>query len=177
MKKVFLFLVFVLFGTGLSGIVAQEDTDFNALLQEGSVTGVFSNDETYPWTIGSDGVATSGNGGEASTTSSLKFSYESDYPTEMVLTWKNYYYREHSFIILVDNNQIFSSNNSSWQENRFYISKGAHVVEFRSSMASNNADPKDNSQIKQLRITEIKELESEVLSPKSKPLTFNNDAK
>lgn len=177
MKKVFLFLVFVLFGTGLSGIVAQEDTDFNALLQEGSVTGVFSNDETYPWTIGSDGVATSGNGGEASTTSSLKFSYESDYPTEMVLTWKNYYYREHSFIILVDNNQIFSSNNSSWQENRFYISKGAHVVEFRSSMASNNADPKDNSQIKQLRITEIKELESEVLSPESKPLTFNNDTK
>lgn len=178
MKKAFLFLVFVLLGTSLSGIIAQETTDFNSLLQEGSISGVFSNDETYPWTMGEDGVATSGNGGESDTNSSLTFSYESDYPTEVTLMWKKNYYGTNPFIIIVDGNQITSgTHNTSWKESRFYVPKGTHVVEFRNSVTSYNTNATDNSLIKQLKISEIKELESVVLSPESKPLTFINDEK
>ncbi len=164
-------------GMSFSGVSAQETTDFSALLQEGSIPVEFTNDETYPWTIGEDGVVTSGNAGIANTTSYLTFTYTSEYKTEITLNARNNYNYYHDLFIYLDGVLVTSGHitSSSFSGVRFYAPEGSHVVEFR-NVIQNHQDKDHYSQIKTLYVYEIKELESEVLFPNSKPLTFTNDA-
>ncbi len=174
---IFYFLTFMVVGMSYSNILAQDNgnVSFDALLQEGSLPVQFTNDSIYPWTIGEDGVATSGNVGVAYSSSSLLFSYESEYQTELTFSWLNYSSSNHTLKVYVDGAYYANYTSSSWGSKRLYIPKGTHIVEFKDSIM-NSTSTSRYSQLKQIKITEIKELESVVLSTNSKPLTFKNDS-
>lgn len=175
MRKVFfLFLLFTVVRIGYSDVSAQNNADLDLLLQDGSLPVQFTNDATYPWSVGEDGVATTVNVGTAKSASSLTFTYETDYQTELAFSWRNNSSSNHTLLVYIDGMLYSNMTSGSWEAKRFYISKGAHVIEFKDSVM-NTSSTYCYSQIKQIKVTEIKELESVVLSDKSKPLTFTND--
>lgn len=175
MRKVFfLFLIFTVVGIGYSDVSAQNNADLDLLLQEGSFPVQFINDETYPWSVGEDGVATTVNVGTANSSSSLIFTYESDCQSEITFSLRNNSSSSHTLLVYVDGMLYSNMTSSSWETKRFYVSKGVHVVEIKDSVM-NTSSTSRYSQVKQIKVTEIKTLESVVLSDKSKPLTFTND--
>lgn len=177
MKKVFfLLLTFMVIRIGYSDVSAQEKANLDLLLQEGSFPVQFTNDATYPWSVGEDGVATSVNVGTANSSSSLIFTYQTDLQTEITFSWRNNYSSYHIFQIYVDGVLYSDIKNNSWETMRFYLPRGSHVIVFKDSI-QNTESTSVYSQIKQIKVTEIKELEKVLLTDKSKPLTFTNDQK
>lgn len=161
---------------GLQSIFAQigEAADLSSLLENGCYPVSFTNDDTYPWIISNDGIATSGNIGNKYTASSLFFSYNSEYQTEVGFSWRNNYNWNHYLYLYVDGAYLADMTSSSWTRKRLYLPKGDHIIEFRDSISA-STDTDCYGQVQDIMIQEIKEIESSVLSPDSKPLTFSND--
>ncbi|WP_455587458.1 leucine-rich repeat protein [Bacteroides sp.] len=179
--KHFLFYVATIAFIGLTGYISpiearteNSNDDLTNLLNEGSLPVSFKNDATYPWTITENGIASSGNAGNPYTSSSLSFSYSSDYQTEIGLSWRIEYGYNNYLSIYVDGAPYSNMTSGSWTRKRFYLPRGKHVVEFRDSI-SNDTYNGCYGQVQDLMVREIKELESSLLSPNSKVLTFEND--
>lgn len=136
-----------------------------------------TNDSIYPW-IHNEGTTyiTNSNCGFAYTTSTLSLSYKSDYATEFQVDWLSYNYSSHQPLQLyIDGVLTKTTNSSSYSTSRCYLPAGEHVITFRDSIG--NATYVENySRIKNLRIKEIRPLETAVLTENSQPLTFTNDS-
>lgn len=153
-------------------------SDFNDAVTRGDVPLTWQNDADHPWTVEGYTIMKRGTGvGNYYTATWLKMNYTSTYRTELSFDWASYdNYAHDGLQLYVDGVQVSSLyNNSSYQSNRFFIEPGEHTIAFRDS--SNRDDRVANwSGIKNLKVKEIRPLETAVLTDKSKPLAFiNND--
>lgn len=154
---------FGLYGQELNDIVTYTDVPLS-----------FTNDATYPWTL-SGTEAQNGNKGVRYSTSWMTMEYTSTLRTELKFDWYEYNYSSHQPLQLyIDGVLTSSTNNSSWTTPRFYLEPGNHVIAFRDSIG-NNTNTNNRSAIRNIRVKEIKPLETAVLTENSQPLTFTND--
>lgn len=157
--------------------VASSDEISAAILVEGSIPVKWENDATYPWTI-QDGWVKSGNVDTNNTSSSLAFSYSSEYQTEVTFNWWNNYssYSSsyHWVRYYVDGAYKGLTTTSSQNQVRFYLPKGNHVVEIVDSIG-NNRDSGYYAGLKNVRVKEAVGLENVLLTKKSLPISFVND--
>ena len=153
--------------------MSRLDSIAKVVVSPKSISVQIENDAVYPWKVNGN-HAESGNSGVEKSTSSLKFSYSSEYPTEVsYYAWSktNSY---HSFKTYVDGdfkNNISTSKNFT----RFYLPKGNHLVEFKDSISSLYYWGDQYGCLSDFCVKEILPLEEAVLSANSKPLTFTND--
>lgn len=153
-------------------------SDFNDAVTRGDVPLTWQNDADHPWTVEGYTIMKRGTGvGNYYTATWLRMNYTSTYRTELSFDWASYdNYAHDGLQLYVDGVQVSSLyGNSSYQSKRFFIEPGEHTIAFRDS--SNREDRVANwSGIKNLKVKEIRPLETAVLTDKSKPLTFiNND--
>ncbi len=154
-------------------------SDFNDAVTRGDVPLTWQNDADHPWTVEGYTIMKRGTGvGNYYTATWLKMNYTSTYRTELSFDWASYdNYAHDGLQLYVDGVQVSSLyNNSSYQSKRFIIEPGEHTIAFRDS--SNREDRVANwSGIKNLKVKEIRPLETVLLTEKSQPLHFeNNDA-
>jgi hypothetical protein len=155
---------FGLYGQELKDIVTYTDVPLT-----------FTNDATYPWTV-SGTEAQNGNKGKSKSTSWMTMEYTSTLRTELKFDWYEYNYSNHQPLQLyIDGVLTSSTNNSSWTTPRFYLEPGNHVIAFRDSIGS-NTNTNNRSAIRNIRVKEIKPLETAVLTENSQPLTFINNS-
>lgn len=158
------------------------DYGLHACVAEGLVYGssdvelTMVNDTLHPWKPDPANLCyTNGNKGKAYSTSSISFSYKSDYQTEVSLNWACYNYSHHIGLKLyVDGELRTTTANSSYTTPRLYLSAGEHVITICDTIG-NSTSTNNWSRIKNLRVREILALESAVLTERSENLTFQND--
>ena len=153
---------------------ARSDEISAAILVEGSIPVQWENDGTYPWTI-QDGWAKSGNVGNRYTSSSLAFSYSTEHQTEVTFNWWNAYGgSSHNVQYYVDGAYKGNTTTSSQNQIRIYLPKGNHTIEVRDTLA-NETYSEAYSGLKNVNVSEIKDLEKALLTDKSLPVLFFND--
>lgn len=155
---------------------SEADSIANTIVTRADVSVSFTNDETNPWTISGDAVK-NGNCGKSYSSSTLTMNYSSSYKTELTFDWSCNFsnYTDHTALRLyVDGVQMNSTTNSSYNSIRLYIEPGQHIIVFKDSIG-NSTSTGNWSYIKNLKIREIKPLESVVLSDQSSPLSFTNN--
>ena len=153
---------------------ATSDEINDAILLEGSLPVQWENDATYPWTI-QDGWVKSGNVGNKYTSSSLAFSYSSEHQTEVTFNWWNTYNTSnHKVTYYIDGAYKGSTTTSSQNQVRVYLPKGNHIIEICDSLANENYS-ECYSGLKNVKITEIKDLDKILLTKNSLPMSFEND--
>jgi hypothetical protein len=152
-----------------------DDTQFgNAIVAEGSIPLTWNNDATYPWTI-QDDYARCGNIGARYSSSSLSFSFSSQYQTEVSFDWWITYSNNlHTFKCYVDGVENASAPGSRTNK-RMYLNAGTHVIELRDSVG-NLSYTDVYSTLANVKVTEIKDIDKTLLTSRSMPLTFENDA-
>ncbi len=145
-----------------------------AILVDGSISVQWVNDATFPWTV-QDGWMKSGNVGNKYTSSSLAFSYSTEYQTEVTFNWWNTHNSSgHKVQYYVDGAYKGSTTSSNQNQIRIYLPKGNHIIEVRDSLA-NESYSECYSGIKNVKVTEIKDIEKALLTEKSLPISFEND--
>lgn len=155
-----------------TGATSSEISD--AILLEGSLPVQWENDANYPWTVQS-GWVKSGNVGTKYSASSLAFSYSTEYQTEVTFNWWNGHYSSgHQVQYYVDG--IFKGNTTSSNQNqvRFFLPKGNHTIEIRDSLA-NESYNEAYTGLKDVKVSEIKDLDKALLTEKSLPINLEND--
>ena len=147
----------------------------SVIVSDKSIPLTFTNDRSYPWTIG-DGCLQNGNIGNPNSSSTLSFSYNCDKRTELSFDWACYEYYCHNLYLYVDGVLKSSTTNSSYSTPRYFIDRGSHVVTFKDSIGSDTYPHRDWSKIRNICVKSILPLETAVLTDKSKPLTFVNES-
>lgn len=153
----------------------ENDSLLHAITQDGSCTIQAINDKKYPWTV-ADGYAYNGNDGYSKTISSIQFQYASDYKTEVSVNWARYaYYSNSHFLWMYVDGALFKTcTSSSDSQVRFFLPEGTHFIEFRDSINSSYSLGNDWSRISNLKVREIVDVASTVLTENSLPITFTN---
>ena len=145
-----------------------------AILLEGSLPVQWENDATYPWSV-QDGWVKSGNVGVKYSSSSLAFRYSTEHQTEVTFNWWNPYNSSgHKVQYYVDGAYKGSTTSSSQNQIRIYLPKGNHTIEVKDSLANENYS-EAYSGLKNVKVTEIKDLDKVLLTEKSLPISFTND--
>lgn len=147
----------------------------SVIVSDKSVSLTFTNDKAFPWTIG-DGFLKSGNVGNEKSTSNMSFSYQSDKKTEISFDWLNGRSSYHTLKVYVDGTYRSETTSSSWNTVRFFLDKGTHIITFRDSISSLYYASSQYGILRNLCVKEILPLESSVLTEKSQPLVFVNEA-
>lgn len=152
----------------------EEEPDFQAIVTRADVPVTFVNDPTYPWEI-SGTEARNGNYGTRYSTSWLTMQYSSTYRTELSFDWYEYNYSNHQPLQLyIDGTLVSNTNNSSWNLTHFFLDAGDHVVAFRDSIG-NSSSSSNRSGVRNIKVKEVRPLETAVLTENSQPLTFSNN--
>ena len=155
-------------------MIENDDPFASALVTYTDVTYWYQNDFLYPWTV-VDNTIKNGNCGSKNSSSTLTFSFYSSYMTELTFDWMSYNSSNHQPLSFsIDDVLTATTSSSSYTTKRYYISPGVHILVFKDSIG-NSTSTNNYSYIKNLRIKEIKPLETAVLTQDSKPLTFTND--
>lgn len=158
-----------------SRAVVDPDNISPVVLVDGSLPVTWNNDDTYPWGVNTTEKSIyNGNHGVKNSVSWISFSYNSTYQTEVSFSWKIQRTSYHDLQLYIDGVYTATTTSSSYNALRFYLPKGQHMVAFRDSIGSSLYD-NQWSDVKEIKITEIKSLESVVLAEGSKPLVFTND--
>lgn len=152
---------------------SETDSIANAIVTRADVNVSFTNDETNPWTIQS-GYIQNGNIGKEKSSSTLSFTYTSEYKTELTFDWACYNYNNHRLYLYIDGAQRGTTTNSSYNKLRFYLEPGAHVITLQDTIGDYTYLQRDWSRIKNVCIKSITPLESAVLTNNSLPLSFDN---
>lgn len=147
----------------------------SVIVSDKSVPLTFTNDKTFPWTIG-DGCLQNGNVGKTNSASTFSFLYNCDKRTELSFDWACYNYNRHNLYLYVDGVLKNSTTNSSYTSPRYFIDKGSHVITFKDSIGSSTYQQRDWSKIRNICVKSILPLESTVLTKKSQPLSFVNES-
>ncbi len=155
--------------------VESSADSLSVIVSDKSIPLTFTNDKTFPWTMG-DGCLQNGNAGNANSTSTLSFSYNCNERTELSFDWACYNYSRHNLYLYVDGVLKNSTTNSSYTSPRYFIDKGSHVITFKDSIGSNTYQQYDWSKIRNICVKSIMPLESAVLTENSQPLAFVNES-
>lgn len=154
----------------------EDDSDFQNIVQSSDVQLSFSNDQENPWWQNGWDEAYNGNRGKTYTTSCFQMTFSSVHSTELKYDWYcNGWNDYHAPLQLyIDGVKVSEVLNGSWTTPRFYIEPGDHVVMFRDSIGRSTYD--GDSGIRNIRLRQIKPLETAVLTANSQPLTFTNNS-
>ena len=154
----------------------EDDGTLMDIVQSSDVQLSFYNDSENPWWLNGWGEVYNGNRSKTYSTSSFQMSFSSVYPTELKYDWFcNGWSDYHAPLQLyIDGVKVSEVLNSSWSTPRFYIEPGDHVVMFLDSIGRSTSY--GDSGIRNLRLRQIKPLETAVLTPKSQQLTFTNNS-
>jgi len=147
----------------------------SVIVSDKSIPLTFTNDKTFPWTIG-DGCLQNGNVGNTNSASTLSFSYNCENRTELSFDWACYNYNCHNLHLYVDGVWKNSTTNSSYTSPRYFIDKGSHVITFKDSISDYTYRQYDWSKIRNICVKSILPLETIALTDKSQPLTFINES-
>lgn len=147
---------------------------YNAMVTESDADIEFDTDDLYPWVVTGAEVK-NGNCGNRYSSSYITMAYKSDKKTELSFDWLCYNYSNHQPLRLyIDGVLKTTTSNSSYTNKRYFLEPGEHVITFKDSIG-NNTNTNNYSFVKNVKVKEIKPLESVVLSENSQPLTFKND--
>ena len=154
----------------------EDDGTLMDIVQSSDVQISFSNDSENPWWQTGWGEAYNGNRSKTYSTSSFQMTYSSTYPTELKFDWYcNGWSDYHAPLQLyIDGVKVSEILNNSWSTPRFYIEPGDHVVLFHDSIGRSTSY--GDSGIRNIRLRQIKPLETAVLTANSQPLTFTNNS-
>lgn len=163
-------------GTNALTEADEDETSFDNIVTRSDVDIVWTNDETYPWTVPGS-YAENGNRGVRYSTSTLKMTFSSKVRTELSFDWACNNYSDHdSLRVYVDGVQKGATRNSSAsnRNKRLYLEPGEHVIVFKDSIG-NSTHTNNWSEIYNISIKEIKPLGDYVLTDNSQNLVFNNN--
>jgi hypothetical protein len=154
----------------------EDDGDFQDIVQSSDVQISFSNDKENPWWINGWGEAYNGNRSKTNSTSWLQMTFSSTLPTELKFDWYsnssgNYH---QPIMVYIDGVLATQMRNSSWTTPRFYIEPGDHVIAFRDSIG--NSTSYGDSGLRNIRLRQLKSVETAVLTDNSQKLTFINNS-
>lgn len=158
--------------------VESEESSADSLsvfVSDKSIPLTFTNDKTFPWTIG-ESYLQNGNAGIPNSASTLSFSYNCDKRTELSFDWACYEYSWHKLYLYIDGVLTNTTTNSSFTSARYFIDKGSHVITFKDSIGNYTYDLHDRSGIRNICVRSIMPLEAIALTEKSQPLTFINES-
>ncbi len=147
----------------------------SVIVSDKSIPLTFTNDKTFPWTIG-DGCLQNGNVGNQNSSSTLSFSYNCENRTEISFEWACRNYSAHRLFLYVDGVLTNSTTNSSYTSPRYFIDKGNHIITFKDSISGYTYEQYDWSKIRNICVKSILPLETAVLTDKSQPLVFVNES-
>lgn len=177
-----LMAILMLFVCGFATAQTLESDDINtAILVEGSVPPTWTNDPDHPWYIvqdtdGSSYIRSSQTSDDWNFTTTLSCTYESSYPTEILINaYGNDGNTNDGFYLKVDGEAKIYHCNGQWHYFRILIPAGSHNVEFICKNTRGYYNSSDWAGIRYLRILECKELETACLKEGSLPITFQND--
>lgn len=152
----------------------EDETSLNNIVTHSDVNIVWTNDETYPWTIPGS-YAKNGNCGVRYSTSSLTMAFSSTHKTELSFDWLSRNYSDHSALqLFIDGVEVASISNSSYTTQRRLLESGEHIVVFKDSIG-NSTSTSNYSYVQNVVLKEVLPLENSVLTSKSNPLTFDNE--
>lgn len=153
----------------------ENDGGFNDIVSKASNVDIsFKNDKKYPWVCHTE-YAQNGNTGSSYSQSSLIFSFTTESQSEVSFDWL----RSGSYQTLscyIDGVYKGTASSSSYTNVRYYLPAGEHIVEIRDTITSSTSTS-IYARIKNIKVKEIKPLETSVLTASSKPLQFTNDGK
>ena len=157
---------FGLYGYDLDDIVTRADVPVN-----------FTNDLEHPWVVEDNTAIIRGNDQSNYYAASwLTMTYSSDKRTEFSFDWARYDYSYHEALqVYIDGVYKGYTTNSSYTNQRFYLEAGDHVIAFRDSVSYYNYS-NNWAGIKNVKIKEIRPLETAVLTENSQPLSFKNES-
>lgn len=154
------------------GLYSSPVEDFSSASSEVKLT--VENDEVYPWVQDVENQCwTNSNIGTKYSTSTISFSYQSDYQTELMFDWACYS-NYHSLNLYVDGELKSTTTNSSYTTPRYYLQPGEHVITL-SDTIGNSTSVSNWSRVKNVCVREILPLEDSLLTAKSEQITFQND--
>ncbi len=149
-------------------------SDFNDAVARTDVPLSFTNDEENPWSVEAYNIIRRDNG-KGNYESSLTMNYTSTYRTELSFDWR-YDYQD-GLRLYIDGVLAETCGTGHTYYNfgsrHFIIEPGEHVIVFRDIIGGSNANK--ISEIKNIKVKEIRPLETVLLTEKSLPLTFKND--
>jgi len=157
-----------------SRAVVDPDNISPVVLAEGSLPVTWTNDDTYPWLVGDGNIYNGSNVGKKNSSAWISFSYNSTFQTEVKFDWYCYNASSHSLYLYIDGVYTGYTTTSSYTTKRYYLPKGQHVISFQDSI-NNSTSTSNYSRIRNVKVSEIKDLAAVVLADGSKPLVFKND--
>jgi len=156
-----------------SRAVVDPDNISPVVLLEGSLPVTWTNDDTYPWLVDDGYIHNGSNVGKKNTSAWISFSFNSNYQTEVKFDWYCYNYSNHALYVYIDG--VYTGyTTTSFMTQRYYLQKGQHIISFKDSIG-NSTSTSNYSRIRNVKVTEIKDLSDVVLGEGSMPLTFTND--
>ena len=148
--------------------------------------------KSHPWKI-VDGKLRSGNAGYDNSSSTISFTYTSEFPTELTFDCANnqyrygsssYCYHDESQLFIDGELDLTLSSTSSWSR-VYYLPSGTHTVMLKDSIDnwSSNSDTYYNSNIATLyttldnvKVVQMPDIHSTVLAENSLPMTFDHSS-
>lgn len=149
-------------------------SDFNDAFLRADAPLTFTNDADNPWFVERETVICRDNG-KNNYASWLKASYTSTYRTMLSFDWRYDY--QPALQLYIDGVLAETCGTGhtyySFGSRHFIIEPGEHVIAFRDTVAGRNGSK--ICEIKNLKLKELRPLETVLLTENSTPLTFTND--
>ena len=157
------YMDFGLYASDFSDAVARADVPLN-----------FTDDEENPWFVEGYTIIRRDNGKDYYATW-LTATFTSTYRTELSFDWRYDY--QQGMQLYIDGTLVENCGTGHTYyylgSRHFIIEPGEHVIAFRDTVAGRNT--RKYNEIKNIRLKEIRPLETVLLTDKSLPLTFEND--
>ena len=157
------YMDFGLYASDFSDAVARTDVPLN-----------FTDDEENPWFVEGYTIIRRDNGKNYYATW-LTATFTSAYRTELSFDWRYDY--QQGMQLYIDGTLVENCGTGHtyyyFGSRHFIIEPGEHVIAFRDTVAGR--DSRKYNEIKNIRLKEMRPLETVLLTEKSLPLTFKND--
>ena len=157
------YMDFGLYASDFSDAVARADVPLN-----------FTDDEENPWFVEGYNIIRRDNGKNYYATW-LTATFTSAYRTELSFDWRYDY--QQGMQLYIDGTLVENCGTGHtyyyFGSRHFIIEPGEHVIAFRDTVAGR--DSRKYNEIKNIRLKEMRPLETVLLTEKSLPLTFKND--
>lgn len=149
-------------------------SDFNDAFKRADATLTFTDDEENPWFVERENLIRRDNG-KSYYASWLTATFTSAYRTQLSFDWHYDYQTAGQLYIdgVLAENCGTGHTYYNFGSRHFILEPGEHIIAFRDTVAGR--DSRKYFEIKNLKLKELRPLETAVLTDKSMPVTFTND--
>ncbi len=149
-------------------------SDFNDAFKRADVPLAFTDDENNPWFVERENLIRRDNG-KSYYASWLTATFTSAYRTQLSFDWHYDYQTAGQLYIdgVLAENCGTGHTYYNFGSRHFILEPGEHIIAFRDTVAGR--DSRKYFEIKNLKLKELRPLETAVLTDKSMPVTFTND--